>query len=146
MKPIEILLVEDNPADILLTEEAFEEANFAHRLHVAHDGMEALDFLRRQPPFQDAPTPDVILMDLNMPRLSGLETLDVLKEDSNLRHIPVIVLTTSRAEEDIWRSYNLHANSYIPKPVTISEFVQVIQNFQQFWFGTAALPGHSSPH
>ncbi|GAA5502843.1 response regulator rcp1 [Deinococcus xinjiangensis] len=145
MKPIDILLVEDNPADIMLTEEAFAEADFPHRLHVAHDGLEALDFLRQQAPFENAPTPDVILMDLNMPRLSGLETLDVLKEDSALRHIPVIVLTTSRAEQDIWRSYNLHANSYIPKPVTLSEFVEVIRTFQTYWFATAALPPRQQP-
>lgn len=144
MKPIEILLVEDNPADIMLTEEAFEEADFAHRLHVAHDGLEALAFLRREGQHHAAPTPDVILMDLNMPRMSGLETLDILKVDADLRHIPVIVLTTSRAEEDIWRSYNLHANSYIPKPVTISEFIGVIRSLGAYWFGTATLPPHRS--
>lgn len=140
MKTIEILLVEDNPADVMLTEEAFEEADFAHRLHVARDGVEALAFLRREGGYADAPAPHVILMDLNMPRLSGLETLDILKVDEKLRHIPVIVLTTSRAEEDVWRSYKLHANAYIPKPVSISEFVEVIRSFEQFWFTVAALP------
>lgn len=145
MRPIEILLVEDNPADIMLTEEAFIEANFPHCLHVAKDGVEALAFLRREAPFDDRPTPDVILMDLNMPRLSGLETLDILKEDAELRHIPVIVLTTSRAESDIWRSYDLHANAYIPKPVTITEFINVIRSFEAFWFATAALPPRQRP-
>ncbi|WP_339097565.1 response regulator [Deinococcus sp. VB343] len=140
MKTIEILLVEDNPADVMLTEEAFEEADFAHRLHVARDGVEALAFLRHEGGYADAPAPHVILMDLNMPRLSGLETLDILKVDEKLRHIPVIVLTTSRAEEDVWRSYKLHANAYIPKPVSISEFVEVIRSFEQFWFTVAALP------
>ena len=142
-KPIEILLVEDNPADILLTEEAFEEAHFPHRLYIARDGVEALSFLRRQGPHAGVPMPDVILLDLNMPRMSGLEVLDVLKADDALRNIPVVVLTTSRAESDIWRSYNLHANAYIPKPVTISEFVDVIHSFGSFWFTTVALsPKH----
>ncbi|MFC4427862.1 response regulator [Deinococcus navajonensis] len=140
MKPIDILLVEDNPADILLTEEAFEEAHFEHRLHVAKDGVEALSFLRREGPHAGAPRPDVILMDLNMPRMGGLEVLDILKEDEALRSIPVIVLTTSRAENDIWRSYNLHANAYIPKPVSVSEFVDVIRSFGNFWFTKVALP------
>ena len=140
MKPIRILLVEDNPADVMLTQVAFEEAAFAHEIHVATDGIEALAFLRRDEGYTDAPCPDVILMDLNMPRMSGMETLDVIKADPNLRRIPVIVLTTSRAEEDIWRSYDLHANAYIPKPVSISEFVDVIRNFEHFWVSTASLP------
>ena len=145
MRAIEILLVEDNPADILLTEEAFDEADFPHRLHVARDGIEALAFLRREGAYAGVPVPDVVLMDLNMPRMSGLEALDILKEDEALRRIPVIVLTTSRAESDIWRSYNLHANAYIPKPVTISEFVGVIKSFEAFWFGAAALPPREQP-
>ncbi|MBB5234066.1 response regulator [Deinococcus budaensis] len=144
-KAIEILLVEDNPADILLTEEAFEEAHFPHRLHIARDGVEALSFLRRQGLHAGAPTPDVILLDLNMPRMGGLEVLDVLKADDALRNIPVVVLTTSRAESDIWRSYNLHANAYIPKPVTISEFVDVIRSFGSFWFTTVALSPKHQP-
>ncbi|WP_034388979.1 response regulator [Deinococcus sp. YIM 77859] len=142
---IQILLVEDNPADILLTEEAFSEAHFPHDLHIAKDGVEALTFLRKEGSHQDKPTPDVILLDLNMPRMSGLELLDVLKADEALRSIPVIVLTTSRAESDIWRSYNLHANAYIPKPVTISEFVDVIKSFENFWFSIVALPPKQRP-
>jgi len=142
---IEILLVEDNPADILLTEEAFSEAEFPHRLHIARDGVDALGFLRREGPHAGAPTPDVILLDLNMPRMSGLEVLDVLKADATLRNVPVIVLTTSRAESDIWRSYNLHANAYIPKPVTVGEFIDVIQSFRSFWFSTAALSPKRQP-
>ncbi|EYB69208.1 CheY-like receiver [Deinococcus phoenicis] len=142
---IEILLVEDNPADIMLTEEAFSEAHFPHHLHLAKDGVEALGFLRRQGPYASAPTPDVILLDLNMPRMSGLEVLDVLKADDALRNIPVVVLTTSRAESDIWRSYNLHANAYIPKPVTIAEFVEVIKSFENFWFSIVALSPKQRP-
>lgn len=142
---IEILLVEDNAADIMLTEEAFSEAEFPHRLHVARDGVDALNFLRRQGPYENVPTPDVILLDLNMPRMSGLEVLDVLKADAELRNVPVIVLTTSRAESDIWRSYNLHANAYIPKPVTVSEFIDVIKSFRAFWFATAALSPKNRP-
>ncbi|WP_019587869.1 response regulator [Deinococcus apachensis] len=145
MKPLHILLVEDNSADILLTREAFEEAHFPHHLHLARDGVEALSFLRREGPHAGAPTPDVILLDLNMPRMGGLEVLDVLKADEVLRNIPVVVLTTSRAEGDIWRSYNLHANAYIPKPVTVSEFVDVIKSFGTFWFATAALSPKERP-
>jgi CheY-like chemotaxis protein len=107
--------------------------------------VEALNFLRREGPHGQAPTPDVILLDLNMPRMSGLEVLDVLKADEALRNIPVVVLTTSRAEGDIWRSYNLHANAYIPKPVTVSEFVDIIRSFGTFWFATAALSPKERP-
>lgn len=140
MNPIHILLVEDNLADIMLTQEAFEEAQFPHHLHVARDGVEALAFLRQEGEFQGAALPDVILLDLNMPRMNGIEALSIIKADEHLRHIPVIVLTTSRSDEDIWRSYNLHANAYVPKPVALSDFMQVVENFRQFWLATAALP------
>ncbi|WP_309569584.1 response regulator [Deinococcus sp.] len=140
MNGIEILLVEDNPADVMLTREAFEEADFPHHLHHARDGVDALMFLRREGKHAGAVRPDVILMDLNMPRMSGLEVLDILKVDDTLRSIPVIVLTTSRAETDIWRSYDLHANAYIPKPVSIGEFVDVVRILGNFWFQKAALP------
>lgn len=139
-EPVEILLVEDNPADVMLTREAFEDAQFPHHLHHARDGLDALNFLRRAGPHAHAPRPDVILLDLNMPRMTGLELLDILKIDPDLRSIPVIVLTTSRAESDIWRSYNLHANAYIPKPVSIAEFEDVIQTLGNFWFRKVALP------
>jgi CheY-like chemotaxis protein len=145
MKPIDILLVEDNPADVLLTQEAFEEADFPYHLHHARDGVEALAFLRREPHYADVPRPDVVLMDLNMPRMSGLEVLDILKLDEELRSIPVIVLTTSRAESDIWRSYNLHANAYIPKPVSIGDFVEVVRSLGNFWFKRVALPPSHRP-
>ncbi|THF84860.1 response regulator [Deinococcus sp. KSM4-11] len=140
MSGIDILLVEDNPADVMLTREAFEEADFPHQLHHARDGVDALAFLRREGKYAQAVRPDVILMDLNMPRMSGLEVLDVLKVDAALRSIPVIVLTTSRSETDIWRSYDLHANAYIPKPVSIAEFVDVVRTLGNFWFQKAALP------
>lgn len=140
MKPVQILLVEDNPADVMLTEEAFEEATFPHQLHFAKDGVEALAFLRREAGFEDKPTPDVILLDLNMPRLGGLETLAIIKEDAALRHLPVVVLTTSRSEKDIWQSYDLRANAYIPKPVTMSEFSNMVNSFESFWLSTALLP------
>ncbi|MBZ9749969.1 response regulator [Deinococcus sp. HMF7604] len=133
---VHVLLVEDNPADVLLTQEAFEEAHFPHLLSHARDGVAALDLLRGP----QAIRPDVILLDLNMPRMNGLELLDILKEDEGLRAIPVIVLTTSRAESDIWRSYNLHANAYIPKPVSIAEFVDVIKTLGNFWFQKVLLP------
>ncbi|GHF49671.1 CheY-like chemotaxis protein [Deinococcus metalli] len=140
MTGIEILLVEDNPADVMLTREAFEEADFPHQLRHARDGVDALMYLRREGKYAQATRPDVILMDLNMPRMSGLEVLDILKADDSLRSIPVIVLTTSRAETDIWRSYDLHANAYIPKPVSIAEFVDVVRTLGNFWFHKAALP------
>ena len=145
MRKIEILLVEDNPADVLLTEEAFEEARIANHLHVARDGVEALEFLRREQGFTGAPTPDVILLDVNMPRMNGLELLAVLKADPALRRIPTIMLTTSRAEEDIWRSYDLHVNAYIPKPVSVGEFFGVVRSFETFWLSTVALPPHGAP-
>ncbi len=136
MKTIEILLVEDNPADIFLTEEAFSGMRYDTRLHPVRDGMEALEWLRDPQKVR----PDVILLDLNMPRMSGLELLNVLKEDAGLREIPVIVLTTSRSDEDVWRSYNLRANAYIPKPLSIAEFGEVVRSFETFWFAVASLP------
>lgn len=145
MKAMNILLVEDNPADVLLTREAFEEIEFAHHLHHARDGVEALRFLRREGEHAQAPRPDVILLDLNMPRMSGLEVLDILKVDPGLRRIPVIVLTTSRSGQDIWRSYDLHANAYLPKPVSIGEFVEVMRTLRNFWFLKVALPPGTTP-
>lgn len=115
VRPIEILLVEDNEPDIILTQEAFEEARVANHLHVARDGVEALDFLYRRGPFEGKPRPDVVLLDINMPRKNGLEVLEEIKADPDLRAIPVIVLTTSQADEDILRSYQSHASSYIPR-------------------------------
>jgi len=136
---IEILLVDDSEADVMLTQLAFEEARVANRLHVARDGVEAMEFLRRDGPFQDAPTPDVILLDLNMPRMNGLEVLKELKAHDTLRNIPVVVLTTSQAEADVWRSYNLHANAYIPKPVSLPDFLDVVRSFENFWLAVVKL-------
>ncbi|PNY81821.1 response regulator [Deinococcus koreensis] len=127
MKALEILLVEDNPADVMLTCEAFSEADFIHHLHHVRDGVEALAFLRREGPYADAVRPDVILMDLNMPRMGGLEVLDVLRIDEGLRSIPVIVLTPSRAEAELWHSSGQHASASLPKPVSIAEFVDVVR-------------------
>ena len=145
MRPIEILLVDDNPADVFLTREAFSEARLANTLHTAKDGVEALEFLQKHGSFADVPTPDVILLDLNMPRMNGLELLAILKDDPALRQIPVIVLTTSRTEQDVWRSYDLHANAYIPKPVTAEEFFDVVRKFESFWFVVVALPPRNEP-
>ena len=145
MPTIDILLVEDNPADVLLTEEAFLVSQVATRLHVARDGVEALEFLRREGGFHQAPLPDVILLDVNMPRMNGLELLSVLKNDARLRRIPVIMLTTSRAEEDVWRSYDLHVNAYVTKPVSVGAFFEVVRSFETFWLAMVALPPQRLP-
>ncbi|ADV68921.1 response regulator [Deinococcus maricopensis] len=138
--PIEILLVEDNEPDILLTQEAFEEARVANHLHVARDGVEALEFLRREGEFAGKPRPDVILLDINMPRKNGLEVLEELKGDPDLRSIPVVVLTTSQADEDILRSYQSHASSYIVKPVGFDNFYDAIRAFEGYWLSFVRFP------
>ena len=143
---INILLVDDSDADVMLTQLAFEEARVANAMHVARDGVEALEFLHKQGSYQDAPTPDVILLDLNMPRMNGLEVLQELKADEQLRNIPVVVLTTSQAEADVWRSYNLYANAYIPKPVSLPDFLDVVRSFENFWLAVVKLsPRHYAP-
>lgn len=139
-KPIEILLVEDNPADVRLTQEALKEGKVRNNLFVARDGVEALEFLRRQGPHAQASKPDLILLDLNLPRKDGREVLADIKNDDNLRTIPVVVLTTSSAEADILKSYNLHANCYITKPVDLEQFVQVIKSIDDFWLTVVRLP------
>ncbi|HET9271738.1 MAG TPA: response regulator [Vicinamibacterales bacterium] len=135
--PIDILLVEDNPADVRLAQEAFKDARVANRLHVARDGVEALSMLR------DAtgavPRPDLILLDLNLPRKDGREVLQDIKQDEALRHIPVVVLSTSQSEQDIARSYRLGANAFVTKPVDIDRFFQVIRSLEQFWLDAARL-------
>ena len=138
--PIEILLVEDSEPDILLTQEAFEDARIANNLHVTRDGVEALAFLRRQPPYTSAVRPDVILLDINMPRKSGLEVLHEVKADLELRHIPVVILTTSQADEDILKSYQNHASSYIVKPVGFENFYQAIRAFETYWLSFVRFP------
>jgi two-component system, chemotaxis family, response regulator Rcp1 len=139
-RPLEILLVDDNPADVRLTMEALKEGSPQYHLHVARDGMEALSFLRRQEPFGDAPRPDLVLLDLNMPRMSGREVLADAKSDPALRSIPVVVLTTSKAEEDVLRSYDLHANCYITKPVALHDFLDVLRQVEGFWTNVVRLP------
>ena len=140
LAPIEILLVEDNEPDVILTQEAFENARLPISLHVARDGVEALEFLRRENGYAQAPRPDVILLDINMPRKNGLEVLADLKADSALQTIPVVVLTTSQADEDILRSYQSHASSYIVKPVEFEQFYSAIQALGEYMLGTVKLP------
>lgn len=139
-KPIEILLVEDNPADVRLTQEALKEGKVRNNLFVARDGVEAIEFLRREGPHANATKPDLILLDLNLPRKDGREVLAEIKNDDSLRSIPVVVLTTSSAEADILKSYNLHANCYITKPVDLEQFVQVIKSIDDFWLTVVRLP------
>jgi CheY-like chemotaxis protein len=137
---INILLVEDNPGDVRLTKEAFKEARVNNNLHVAWDGVEAMDFLRHKGKFSDVPRPDLILLDLNMPRKNGREVLAEIKEDPELMRIPVVVLTMSHAEEDILKSYDLHANCYISKPVDIERFIEVVSSIEGFWLTIVKLP------
>lgn len=140
MNPIEILLVEDNPGDIRLTVEVLKDAKVCNRLSVATDGLEALQFLRREGKHGEAPRPDLILLDLNLPRRDGRELLADIKDDPELRSIPVVVLTTSHAEQDILKSYELHANCYITKPVDLDQFARVVQSIEEFWFSIVKLP------
>ena len=138
--PIEILLVEDNPGDMRLTKEALKEGKVYNNLHWAKDGVEALEFLRRDGQHAKAPRPDIILLDLNLPKKDGREVLSVIKNDDQLKHIPVVVLTTSKAEEDIVRSYNLHANCYVTKPVDLEKFISVVHAIDRFWLTVVTLP------
>lgn len=137
---IEILLVEDNPGDARLTREALKEGKIKNNLHVVTDGAAALDFLRREGSHAGAPVPDLILLDLNLPRMDGREVLALIKEDEQLRRIPVVVLTTSEAEDDILRSYELHANCYVTKPVGLEQFLKVIRQIDSFWLEVVKLP------
>ncbi len=139
-RPIEILMVEDSPSDAQLTIEALHAAKIANRLSHVEDGVEALRFLRRQGPYANAPRPDLILLDLNLPRKDGREVLDELKRDPDLKIIPVVVLTTSRSEQDVLRSYQLHANCYITKPVDFTQFMKVVQAIESFWLTVVTLP------
>ena len=140
MRVLDILLVEDNPGDIRLTQEALRETRMPSTLHVAKNGVAAMDFLRRRGEFSDAPRPDLVLLDLNLPRLSGREVLKQIKDDPHLRRIPVIVLSTSEGQRDVTESYDLHANCYINKPVDFEHFLRVISAIEQFWFGLVKLP------
>ncbi len=138
--PIEILLVEDNPGDVRLTREALRDSKLHNVLHVVEDGVEALTFLRQEQPYPHAPRPDIILLDLNLPRMSGREVLEIIKNDDALKTIPVVVLTTSDDERDIVASYALHANCYITKPVDMAQFVTIVKNIKDFWFSIVKLP------
>ncbi len=140
IKPVDILLVEDNPGDVRLTREALKEGKVLNTLSVAADGVEALAFLRREGRYATAARPDIILLDLNLPRMDGRELLAVIKADADLRRIPVVILSTSAAEQDILKSYNLHANCYITKPVDLEQFIGVVRSVEDFWFTIVRLP------
>lgn len=139
-RPIDILLVDDNPGDVRLTKEVLLEGRVLNRIHVAWDGVEALEFLHRAGKFANAPRPDIILLDLNMPRMDGRECLARIKSDPDLHRIPVVILTTSEADQDVLRSYDLHANCYISKPVDLEQFMRVVKTIKQFWFTIVHLP------
>jgi CheY-like chemotaxis protein len=138
---IEILLVEDNPGDVRLTREVLKEGRIHNTLNVASDGVEALDYLHRRGAFADTKPQDLILLDLNLPKMNGREVLATIKKDPDLKHIPVVVLTTSSAEEDVLSAYDLHANCYITKPVDLDQFVRVVQSIEDFWLSIVRLPG-----
>lgn len=140
LKPVEILLVEDNPGDVRLTKEALKEAKVINNLTVLKDGVEALAFLRRQGTYDKAVTPHLILLDLNLPKKDGREVLAEIKADETLKRIPVVVLTTSQDEQDIFKSYNLHANCYVTKPVDLEQFMTVVKSIEDFWLGIVMLP------
>ena len=140
VRPIEILLVEDSPSDAEFTVEALKEAKVRNHLSLVEDGVQAMEFLRRQGQYTKAPRPDLIMLDLNLPRKDGREVLAELKADANLKMIPVVVLTTSRAEEDVLRAYQLHANCYITKPVDFQQFLNVVRAIESFWLFIVTLP------
>ena len=140
MNPIEILLVEDNPGDVRLIEEVFKEGKIQNQLNVVCDGVEALDFLYQQGEFSNASQPDIILLDLNLPQKDGREVLKEIKTNENLKHIPVIVLTTSEAEQDIFKAYDYHANCYLTKPVNFEDFITILKSIENFWLSIVKLP------
>src|SRR6056297_80209 len=137
---IEILLVEDSPGDQRLTKEALKEGKINNNLYIVEDGEEALAFLKKQEPFTTVPKPDLILLDLNLPKMNGQEVLKIIKADETLKRIPVVILTTSQADEDILNAYNLNANCYITKPVDFDQFIHVVNKIQEFWFTIVKLP------
>lgn len=139
-KRIEILMVEDSPTDVFITREAIKTSKLANELHVVDDGVEAMAFLRRQGQYNSAPRPDLVLLDLNLPRKSGREVLEEIKSDEQLKIIPVVILTSSKTEEDVLRAYGLHANAYITKPVDFTSFVELVKTINHFWFTVVTLP------
>jgi chemotaxis family two-component system response regulator Rcp1 len=142
-RPVEILLIEDNPGDVRLMVEALKDAKVNNNLHVASNGETAMDFLRREGEYADVPVPDLVMLDLNLPKKDGREVLAEIKEDPDLKHIPVVVITTSAAEEDILKSYKLHANCYITKPVNFEQFMKVVHSIEEFWLTVVKLPGNN---
>ena len=140
---IEILLVEDNPGDVRLTREALKDGKIVNNLHVAEDGVDALAFLRREGKYRNAVRPELILLDLNLPKKDGREVLAEIKADKELKRIPVVVLTSSAAEQDIVKSYNLHANCYVTKPVDLDQFINVVKSIEHFWLTVVKLPPES---
>jgi two-component system, chemotaxis family, response regulator Rcp1 len=139
-RPVEILLVEDNPGDVDLTREALEVSKIHNTLHVTMDGVEAINFLRKKGKYKDAVRPDIILLDLNLPKKDGREVLGEIKQDEDLKRIPVVILTTSSAEEDVLKTYNLHANCYITKPLDLNQFIKVVKTIEDFWLSIVVLP------
>lgn len=140
--PIEILIVEDNPGDVRLTQEALKDAKIANTLNIVGDGVEALDYLYKRGKYVNAAQPDLIFLDLNLPRKDGREVLAQIKADPKLRRIPVVILTTSQAEEDIFKTYDLHANCYVTKPVNFEEFLKAVRAIEDFWLAVVRLPHH----
>lgn len=140
MKAVEILLVEDNPGDADLAREALEGSKFNNILHVVDDGVKAMEFLRRKGQYAEKPRPDLILLDLNLPKKDGREVLAEIKSDDGLKRIPVVILTTSRAEEDVLKTYNLHANCFITKPIDLNQFLHVVRSIEEFWLSIVVLP------
>ena len=139
-EPVEILLAEDNPGDVKLTRKALEQGNLVNNLHVVNDGVEAMAFLHNEGEYADKPRPDLVLLDLNMPRMSGREVLEAVKGDEELKRIPVVVLTSSEAEEDIVSSYEMHANAYLTKPVDFDGFIDIVGTLENFWLEVVKLP------
>lgn len=139
--PIDILLVDDDPSDVLLTRKALQKSKIYNSLSVAVDGIDALEFLRREGDYADAPRPDLILLDLNMPRMDGRELLAALKADDDLKRIPVVILTTSDADQDVVKTYDLQASSYVTKPVDLAQFTKVVNAIQEFWLAVVKYPG-----
>jgi chemotaxis family two-component system response regulator Rcp1 len=146
VRPVQILLVEDNPGDVRLTIEALKEAKVINKLTVVKDGIEALSLLRRQGQHAHAARPDLILLDLNLPKKDGREVLAEIKADDNLKRIPVVILTTSQDEQDVLKSYNLYANCYITKPVDLEQFITVVKSIEDFWLGIVVLPTNGKGH
>ncbi|MCX8055357.1 MAG: response regulator [Ignavibacteria bacterium] len=140
LRPAEILLVEDNIGDVRLIEEALKDTKLLNNLHNVSDGVFAMDFLRKQNGFENAPTPDLIILDLNMPRKNGFEVLEEVKKDEKLKKIPIVVMTVSNDEQDILKSYNLHANCYVTKPLDFSQFCEIVRRIENFWFSIVTLP------